>query len=120
MPRVKRGNKRLQRTKKILGLAKGFVMTKSKLYRAAKGQVERSLVYSYRDRRNRKRDFRRLWIIRINAGAKINNLSYSLFIQGLKRAGVLLNRKILADLALRDPKAFASLADTARGALSAA
>jgi large subunit ribosomal protein L20 len=120
MPRVKRGNKRLQRRKKILGLAKGFVMTKSKLYRAAKGQVERSLVYSYRDRRNRKRDFRRLWIIRINAGAKINNLSYSLFIQGLKRAGVLLNRKILADLALRDPKAFASLADTARGALSAA
>lgn len=120
MPRVKRGNKRLQRRKKILGLAKGFVMTKSKLYRAAKGQVERSLVFSYRDRRNRKRDFRRLWIIRINAGAKINNLSYSLFIQGLKRAGVLLNRKILADLALRDPKVFASLADTARGALSAA
>jgi large subunit ribosomal protein L20 len=120
MPRVKRGNKRLQRRKKILGLAKGFVMTKSKLYRAAKGQVERSLVYSYRDRRNRKRDFRRLWILRINAGAKINNLSYSLFIQGLKRAGVLLNRKVLADLALRDPKAFTSLAETARGALSAA
>jgi large subunit ribosomal protein L20 len=120
MPRVKRGNKRLQKRKKILGLAKGFVMTKSKLYRAAKGSVERALSYSYRDRRTKKRDFRSLWIVRIGAAARLNDLSYSLFIQGLSKAGVQLNRKVLADLAVHDPKAFTSLVDTARRSLPAA
>ena len=119
MPRVKRGSKRLQKRKKILGLAKGYAMTKSKLYHAAKGSVERALCYSYRDRRTRKRDFRSLWIVRIGAAARLNNLSYSLFMHGLQKAGVLLNRKVLADLAVRDPKAFASLADTVRGVLPA-
>ncbi|MEJ2077534.1 MAG: 50S ribosomal protein L20 [Acidobacteriota bacterium] len=117
MSRVKRGNKRLKRRKKILGQAKGYWGTKSKLHRAAKEQVMRSLSYAYRDRRQRKRDFRRLWIIRINAAAHQCGLSYSQFVHGLQTAGVELDRKALADIAVRDPKGFEKLAETARQAL---
>ena len=109
MPRVKRGNRRLKRRKKILGEAKGYWGTKSKLHRAAKEQVLRSMAYAYRDRRQKKRDFRSLWIIRINAAAHQCGLSYSQFIHGLKSAGLELNRKVLADIAARDPKAFQKL-----------
>lgn len=117
MPRVKRGNKRIQRRKKILKLAKGYWGTKGKLHRAAKEQVMKSLSYAYRDRRQRKRNFRSLWIIRINAAANIHNMSYSQFINGLKKAGVDLNRKMLADIAVRDPQGFGQLAETARKAI---
>lgn len=117
MSRVKRGNKRLKRRKKILEQAKGYWGTKSKLHRAAKEQVMRSLAYAYRDRRQRKRDFRRLWIIRINAAARQCDLSYSQLVHGLQVAGVELDRKALADIAVRDPKGFEKLAETARQAL---
>ena len=117
MPRVKRGSRRLRRRKKILKETKGYWGTKSKLHRAAKEQNLRSLAYSYRDRRQKKRDFRRLWIIRINAAARLSDLSYSQFIHGLNEAGVELNRKVLADLAVRNPEAFKQLAETARQAL---
>jgi large subunit ribosomal protein L20 len=117
MSRVKRGNRRLKRRKKILDQAKGYWGTKSKLHRAAKEQVMRSLAYAYRDRRQRKRDFRRLWIIRINAAAHLCSLSYSQFMHGLRTAGVELNRKVLADIAVRDPQGFERLAETARKAL---
>src|SRR3970282_2965265 len=102
MPRVKRGTHRLLRRKKILGLAKGYRMTKSKLYRSAKESVERALRFSYRDRRARKRDFRSLWIIRIGAAARKHGLSYNRLIHGLKLAGVELDRKILAGIAAGD------------------
>ncbi|MEW5977896.1 MAG: 50S ribosomal protein L20 [Acidobacteriota bacterium] len=119
MPRVKRGSSRRDNRRKILKLASGFRGTKSKLYRSAKESVEKSLRYSYRDRRVRKRDFRRLWIVRIGAAAKLNGLSYNRFIHGLKKVGVELDRKILADIASRDPEAFARLAATAKEALAA-
>jgi len=102
-----------------LKLASGFRATKSKLYRSAKESVDKALRYSSRDRRARKRDFRRLWIIRIGAAAKLNGLSYNRFIFGLKRSGVELDRKILADMAVRDPQSFAKLANTAKEALAA-
>jgi large subunit ribosomal protein L20 len=108
--RVKRGFKARRRRKKILKLAKGYRGGRSKLYRTAADAVDKALHYAYRDRRARKRDFRKLWIARVNAAARINNLSYSRFIQGLKRAGVELDRKILAELAVSDPNAFAQLA----------
>jgi large subunit ribosomal protein L20 len=117
MPRVKRGNRRLKRRKKILRETKGYWGTKSKLHRAAKEQNLRSLVYAYRDRRQKKRNFRRLWIIRINAAARQADLSYSQLMHGLNAAGVSLNRKVLADLAIRNPEAFKRLAETARQAL---
>ena len=117
MPRVKRGNKRLKRRKKILQQAKGYWGTKSKLHRAAKEQVMRSMAYAYRDRRQKKRDFRRLWIIRINAAARQFQMSYSQLMHGLRIAGVELNRKALADIAFRDPKGFEQLAETAKRAL---
>jgi large subunit ribosomal protein L20 len=120
MPRVKRGTHRRQRRKKILGLAKGYFGTKSKLYRSAKESVEKALCYAYRDRRARKRDFRRLWIIRIGAAARSCDLSYSTFMQGLAKAEVQLNRKQLAELALKDEAAFRELAEVARQALTAA
>jgi len=120
MPRVKRGTHRRQRRKKILGLAKGYRGTKSKLYRSAKESVEKALCYAYRDRRARKRDFRRLWIIRIGAAARSCDLSYSTFMQGLAKAEVQLNRKQLAELALKDEAAFRELAEVARQALTAA
>lgn len=119
MPRVKRGTTRRDRRRKILKLASGFRGTKSKLYRSAKESVDKALKYSMRDRRARKRDFRRLWIVRIGAAAKLNGVSYSHFICGLKKSGVELDRKILADLAVRDPAAFAKLADTAKQAIAA-
>jgi large subunit ribosomal protein L20 len=119
VPRVKRGTKRHDRRKKLLGLAKGFYLNKSKLYRAAKEAVEKSLGYAYRDRRVRKREFRKLWIIRIGAAARENGLNYNQLIHGLKVAGVDLDRKVLADIALQDPAAFTKLAETARKAASA-
>src|SRR6185436_11167574 len=103
MPRVKRGNKRRLKRKKILRRAKGYYLAKSKLYRIAKQQVERSLAFATRDRRARKGDFRRLWIVRINAAARVHGVSYSALMHGLKSAGVLLDRKVLADLAVHDP-----------------
>ena len=120
MPRVKRGSKRVQRRKKILGLAKGYRLTKSKLHRSAKESVERGLRFAYRDRRNKKRDFRSLWIIRIGAAARRNDLSYSKLMSGLKKASVALDRKVLAEIAVHDPEAFAQLAETAKAALAAA
>jgi large subunit ribosomal protein L20 len=120
MPRVKRGTVRRAKRKKLLARAKGFYQTKSKLYRAAKEAVDTALKYAYVGRRNRKRDFRRLWIVRINAAARENGLSYSQFIRGLTAAGVTLDRKMLADLAAREPNAFAQLATQAKNALPAA
>jgi large subunit ribosomal protein L20 len=120
MPRVKRGNKRVQRRKKILGLAKGFRLTKSKLHRSAKESVDRALQFSYRDRRTKKRDFRSLFIIRLGAAARINDLSYSKFISGLKKARIALDRRVLAEIAIKDPETFTKLADCAKAALAAA
>ncbi|HXK60314.1 MAG TPA: 50S ribosomal protein L20 [Acidobacteriota bacterium] len=117
MSRVKRGHKRLQRRKKILSLAKGYRGTKSKLHRHAKEQVIKSLAYAYRDRRQKKRVRRSLWIIRIAAAAKMNELSYSQLMYGLRKAGVELNRKALADIAVRDPQVFGELAQKARQAI---
>jgi large subunit ribosomal protein L20 len=114
MPRVKRGNKRRQKRKKILQRAKGYYLAKSKLYKSAKEQVERSGTFAYRDRRQRKRQFRRLWIMRIGAAAREHGLSYNRFISGLKVAGVELDRKSLADLAVREPEAFGALVETAK------
>jgi large subunit ribosomal protein L20 len=111
--RVKRGYKAKHRRKKILKLAKGYQGGRSKLYRTAADAVDKALMYAYRDRKVRKRQFRRLWIVRINAGARMNDLSYSKFISGLKRAGIELDRKVLAELAVSDPYAFSQLAQTA-------
>ena len=120
MPRVTRGTKRKDRRKKILNLASGFYGAKSRLHRIAKQAVEKSLGYAYRDRRVRKRDFRRLWVARINAAARLNGLTYSQLINGLKRAGVGLDRKVLSDLAVADPAGFAVVAEAARAALGKA
>jgi large subunit ribosomal protein L20 len=117
LPRVKRGTKRHDRRKKLLSLAKGYYLNKSKLYKFAKESVEKALGYAYRDRRVRKREFRRLWIIRIGAAARINGLNYNQFMFGLKQAGVAMDRKVLADLALQDPAAFTRLAETAKSAV---
>ncbi len=117
MPRVKRGNNRTNRRRRVLKLAKGFYGAKSKAYRVAKEAVDRALTYSYRDRRQKKRQFRRLWIARINAGARQHGLSYSRFINGLKRAGSSIDRKVLADLAVHEPKAFARLAEVSKDSL---
>ena len=108
--RVKRGFKARHRRKKVLKMAKGYRGGRSKLFRTAKNAVDKANMYAYRDRRARKRDFRRLWIARINAGARLNNLSYSKLINGLKNAQVELDRKLLADLAVSDPKGFAQIA----------
>ncbi|MBI3769103.1 MAG: 50S ribosomal protein L20 [Deltaproteobacteria bacterium] len=110
MPRVKRGTKTRRRHKKVLKLAKGNVGGRRRGYRQARETVEKGLVYAYRDRKVRKRDFRSLWIVRINAAARLHGLSYSRLMQGLKKAGVDLDRKVLADLAVRDPGAFGDLA----------
>ncbi|MEW5806299.1 MAG: 50S ribosomal protein L20 [Acidobacteriota bacterium] len=119
MPRVKRGSKRRHKRKKILKLAKGYYLAKSKLYTIAKEQVEKSLGYAYRDRRAKKRDFRRLWIVRINAAARLNDIPYSKFMRGLKKAGIVIDRKILAELAVTDRDAFSRLAEEARKAIVA-
>ena len=116
MPRVKRGAKRRQKRKKLLGLAKGFFLNKSKLYRAAKEAVDRAGNFAYVGRKRKKRDFRRLWIIRINAAARANDVSYSQLIAGLKRAGIGLDRKSLADIAVKDPAGFTRLVESAKSA----
>jgi|ERR1700719_4678966 large subunit ribosomal protein L20 len=120
MPRVKRGTKRRAKRKKILERASGYFLTKSKLHRAAKEAVDRALKFAYSGRKQKKRQYRSLWIVRIGAAAKLNGLSYSQFVHGLKQAGVELDRKILADLAVKDPGAFKSLAEQAKGALGGA
>ena len=112
--RVKRGMAAHRRHKKYLRLAKGFRGGRSVLYRTAREAVERSLVYAYRDRKVRKREFRKLWILRINAGARENGLSYSRFLSGLKKAGVALDRKVLADLAVHAKDDFARIVDLAK------
>lgn len=117
MARVKTGVVRRRRHKKVLKLARGFYSGRRKHFRKAKEQLERSLVHAYRDRRRKKRDFRRLWIVRINAACRLNDLSYSRFINGLKKAGIELDRKILADLAMNDAAAFAKIAEAAKKAL---
>ncbi|ECR2034565.1 50S ribosomal protein L20 [Campylobacter coli] len=117
MARVKTGVVRRRRHKKVLKLARGFYSGRRKHFRKAKEQLERSLVYAYRDRRRKKRDFCRLWIVRINAACRLNDLSYSKFINGLKKAGIELDRKILADLAMNDAAAFAKIAEAAKKAL---
>ena len=119
MPRAKRGNKRLQRRKKILALAKGFFLTKSKLYRQARESVERALKFAYSGRKIKKRDYRSMWIVRINAAAKLNGLNYSRLMHGLKLAGITLDRKILAELAVSDAGAFTELVTMAKSALGA-
>ena len=116
MPRVKRGTVRRAKRRKLLARAKGFYQTKSKLYRAAKEAVDTSLNYAFVGRRRKKRDFRRLWIIRIGAAARLNGLSYSQFINGLKTASIELDRKTLADLAVREPNAFTYLVMQAKEA----
>jgi large subunit ribosomal protein L20 len=118
--RIKRGFKARRRRKKVLKLAKGFRGGHSKLFRTAADTVDRALMYSYRDRKVRKRDFRRLWVIRINAAARINDLSYSKFIHGLKLANVELDRKVLAELAVSDPGGFSQIAGLASQRLSEA
>lgn len=111
--RVKRGFKARQRRKKILKLAKGYRGGRSKLFRTAADAVDKALMYAYRDRRQRKRDYRRLWIARINAAARMNDLTYGKFIHGLKLANVQLDRKVLAELAVSDPSGFKQIADLA-------
>ena len=117
MARVKRAVNAVKKRRKIMRLSKGYFGAKSKQYRTAKQAVMKSLAYSYRGRKQRKRDFRRLWITRINAAARMNGLSYSKFMNGLKIAGVELNRKVLAEMAVNDAAAFAQLVETAKGAL---
>ena len=116
MPRVKRGTKRNDRRKKILKRASGYFLTKSKLYQAAQEAVERGLKFAYIGRKQKKRQFRSLWIVRIGAAARLNGLSYSTFISGLKKAGVELDRKVLSDIATTDAPGFAALAASAKTA----
>lgn len=114
MPRVKGGTVTRRRRKKVIKLAKGYYGSKHTLYKVANQQVMKSLMYAFRDRRQKKRDFRKLWITRINAAARMNGLSYSRLMHGLKLAGIEVNRKMLADLAVSDEKAFAELANAAK------
>ena len=116
MPRVKRGTKRRAKRKKILDRASGYFLTKSKLYRSAKEAVERGLKFAYSGRKQKKRQYRSIWIVRIGAAARLHGLSYNKFISGLKKAGVELDRKVLADIAANDPAGFSSLAETAKRA----
>src|SRR5206468_8049990 len=118
MPRAKRGNKRLEKRKKILALAKGYRGTKSKLYRSAKESVERGLNFAYTGRKLKKRDFRKLWIVRINAACRLNDMKYSQFIHGLSLAGIELDRKSLADIAVKQPETFAAIATQAKDAIA--
>ena len=116
MPRVKRAVTAKKKRRTVLTRAKGYYGNKSRSYKAAKEQVQHSLQYTYRDRRNKKREIRRLWITRINAAARLNGLSYSAFMNGLKKAGVTLDRKVLSDMAVNDAAAFAALVDVAKKA----
>ena len=117
MPRVKTGVVRRRRHKKVLKLARGFYSARHKHFRKAKEQLERSLVYAFRDRKQKKREFRKLWIIRINAACRLNGMSYSVFMNGLKCANIELDRKILADFAMNDAAAFTALTAQAKAAL---
>lgn len=117
MPRVKRGFKARRRRNKVLKLAKGYRGARSKLFRSATEAVDRALNYAFRDRRVKKRDFRSLWITRINAASRLNGLSYSKFIFGLKKANVLIDRKVLADIAVSDPKGFSEIAVVAKAGI---
>ena len=118
MARIKRSIHARKKRRTVLSRAKGYYGAKSRSYRAAKQQVQHSLQYAYRDRRTKKREIRRLWITRINAAARINGLSYSVFMNGLKKAGVVLDRKVLADMAVNDPTAFAALVEVAKKAVA--
>ena len=120
MPRARSNVTRLKRKKQVLQAAKGAFGGRSKLWKAAKETVERGWRYAYRDRKNKKREFRRLWIVRINAAAHQHGLSYSAFIDGLKKAGIEIDRKVLADIAVRDPQAFGAIADQVRAAIDSA
>ena len=115
MTRVKRGFKRVQRRKRMMKFAKGYYGAKSRLYRSAKEAIDRALKYAYKGRKIRKRDFRSLWIVRINAACNLNGISYSRFMGGLKKAQVALDRKVLADIAVRKPEAFTQLVTVAKG-----
>lgn len=117
MPRVKNTPTRIKRRKQILKAARGAFGARSKLWRPAKETVERGWRYAYRDRKNKKRDFRRLWITRINAAAHLGDMNYSTFINGLGKAGIEINRKVLADIAVQDPEAFAQLVEQSKAAL---
>jgi large subunit ribosomal protein L20 len=119
MPRAKRGTKGLAKHKKIRKLAKGNVGGRRKLYRQARETVEKGLTYAYRDRRVRKREFRSLWIVRINAAARLVGLTYSQLVRGLKKGGIVMDRKVLADLAMRDPNGFQAVAEVAKAQLAA-
>ena len=119
MPRVKTNVARLRRKNQILAEAKGYFGRRKNLYKTAKEAVERARKYAYRDRKNRKREFRRLWIVRINAAARMNGLSYSRLVDGLKKGGIEIDRKVLADIAVRDPNAFEQLAAAAKTSLAA-
>ena len=118
MPRVKRGTKRRAKRKKILDRAEGYFLTKSKLYRSAKESVERGLKFAFAGRRQKKRQYRSIWIVRISAAAKLNGISYSQFINGLKKGGIELDRKVLADIAVNDAPAFANLCEQAKAVLA--
>ena len=117
MARIKRAMGAHKKRRTVLTRAKGYYGAKSRSYRAAKEQVQHSLQYAYRDRRNKKREIRRLWITRINAACRLNDMSYSRFMNGLKKAGVELDRKVLSDMAITDPEAFAALVEVAKKAL---
>ena len=117
MPRVKTGVVRRRRHKKVLKLAKGYFQGRSKHFRKAKEQLEHSMYYAFRDRKQKKREFRKLWIIRINAACRLNDINYSRFINGLKKANIELDRKILADMAMNDSAAFSAVAAQAKAAL---
>jgi len=117
MPRVSHAVATKKRKKKVLKQAKGYWGGRSRLFRTAREAVDRAQVYAYRDRRQRKRDFRRLWIMRINAAARLNGISYSQLVHGLDKAGIEINRKVLADLAVRDPEAFTAVVEEARSHL---
>ena len=118
MPRVKTGVVRRRRHKKVLKLARGYFQGRSKHFRKAKEQIERSLYYAFRDRKQKKREFRKLWIIRINAAARLNGMNYSSFMNGVHKSGIELDRKILADMAMNDASAFSAVADASKAALA--
>ena len=118
MPRVKTGTVRRARHKKILKLAKGFYQGRRKHFRKAKEQIQRSLVYAHRDRKQKKREFRKLWIIRINAAARLNGMNYSTFMNGVHKSGIELDRKILADMAMNDASAFSAVVKASKAALA--
>lgn len=120
MPRVRSNVARLKRKKQVMKAARGAFGARSKLWKAAKENVERGWKYAYRDRKNKKRDFRKLWIVRINAGAHLHGMSYSVFMHGLKKAGIEIDRKVLSDIAINDAAGFTAIAEKAKSALEAA